>query len=137
MQRNLFAARQLYGALPVYVSDRGPFRGRFVELQFLPTMKSAAEASISAPTTLPDDALELSVVMPCLNEKATVGVCIEKALDAMKQRGIRGEVIVADNGSTDRSGKLPRRLGRESIRSETRGYGSALREVPPPAGVSF
>ena len=45
--------------------------------------------------------IELSVVMPCLNESATVGSCVRKALGAMRQHGIRGEVIVADNGSTD------------------------------------
>ncbi len=45
--------------------------------------------------------LELSVVMPCLNEADTVGVCVEKAVRAMHSAGIFGEVVLADNGSTD------------------------------------
>ncbi len=47
--------------------------------------------------------LELSVVMPCLNEAETVAVCVRKAISALKEAGIPGEVIVADNGSTDGS----------------------------------
>ncbi len=77
--------------------------------------------------TQPDDALELSVVMPCLNEKATVGVCVKKALDAMERHGIRGEVIVADNASTDGSREIAAALGARVVPIETRGYGSALR----------
>jgi glycosyltransferase involved in cell wall biosynthesis len=90
-------------------------------------MKLAAEASISSSMTQSDDALELSVVMPCLNEKATVGVCVKKALDAMERHGIRGEVIVADNGSTDGSREIAAALGARVVPIETRGYGSALR----------
>jgi glycosyltransferase involved in cell wall biosynthesis len=93
----------------------------------LPTMKLAAEASISSSMTQSDDALELSVVMPCLNEKVTVGVCVKKALDAMERHGIRGEVIVADNGSTDGSREIAAALGARVVPIEMRGYGSALR----------
>jgi glycosyltransferase involved in cell wall biosynthesis len=50
--------------------------------------------------------LELTVVMPCLNEADTLAVCIRKALAAMKAAGITGEVIVADNGSTDGSREI-------------------------------
>jgi glycosyltransferase involved in cell wall biosynthesis len=71
--------------------------------------------------------VELSVVMPCLNESATVASCVRKALDAMQQHGIRGEVIVADNGSTDQSRKLAEQAGARVVEVETRGYGSALR----------
>ncbi len=49
------------------------------------------------------DALELSVVMPCLNEADTVGICVEKAVRAMHLADINGEVVLADNGSTDDS----------------------------------
>jgi glycosyltransferase involved in cell wall biosynthesis len=71
--------------------------------------------------------IELSVVMPCLNESATVGSCVRKALGAMRQHGIRGEVIVADNGSTDGSRELAAEAGAHLVAVETRGYGSALR----------
>jgi glycosyltransferase involved in cell wall biosynthesis len=47
--------------------------------------------------------IELSVVMPCLNEEETVGVCVRKAVETLRKTGIQGEIIVADNGSTDGS----------------------------------
>ena len=65
--------------------------------------------------------------MPCLNEGATIGGCVRKALGALQQHGIRGEVIVADNGSTDGSRELAAEAGARVIAVETRGYGSALR----------
>ena len=71
--------------------------------------------------------IELSVVMPCLNESATVASCVRKALGAMRQHGIRGEVIVADNGSKDGSRELAAEAGARIVAVETRGYGSALR----------
>jgi glycosyltransferase involved in cell wall biosynthesis len=71
--------------------------------------------------------IELSVVMPCLNESATVAACVSKALDAMRQHAISGEVIVADNGSTDGSRRLAEAAGARVIAVEKRGYGSALR----------
>ena len=77
--------------------------------------------------TQADDAVELSVVMPCLNESATVGICVKKAIEALEEHGIRGEVIVADNGSTDGSREIATALGARVVPIETRGYGSALR----------
>lgn len=71
--------------------------------------------------------LELSVVMPCLNEKLTLGTCIKKALSTMERLGIRGEVIVADNGSTDGSQEIAANLGARVVSVRTKGYGSALR----------
>ena len=71
--------------------------------------------------------LDLSIVMPCLNESRTLGTCIEKAQATMKRLGIRGEVIVADNGSTDGSQSLAQELGARVVPIEERGYGSALR----------
>ena len=70
---------------------------------------------------------ELSVVMPCLNESLTLGTCIRKAQAAIERLGIRGEVIVADNGSTDGSQALAEELGARVVPIESRGYGSALR----------
>ena len=70
--------------------------------------------------------LELSVVMPCLNEADTVGTCIEKALRALREHNISGEVIVADNGSTDGSQVIANELGARVINVTARGYGQAL-----------
>ena len=77
----------------------------------------------------PDDAstLELSVVMPCLNESRTLGRCIQKVQSTMKRIGIGGEIIVADNGSTDGSQRLAEELGARVVPISERGYGSALR----------
>jgi glycosyltransferase involved in cell wall biosynthesis len=72
------------------------------------------------------EGVELSVVMPCLNEAATVGVCVKKAMEALNRHGIRGEVIVADNGSTDGSQEIAREKGAHVVAVERRGYGSAL-----------
>jgi len=71
-------------------------------------------------------ALELSVVMPCLNEADTLATCIEKAQRAMDEAGIAGEVIVADNGSTDGSIEIGERLGARVIHVKDKGYGAAL-----------
>jgi glycosyltransferase involved in cell wall biosynthesis len=70
---------------------------------------------------------ELSVVMPCLNESRTLGSCIKKSFATMEQLGIIGEVIVADNGSTDGSQTIATQLGARVVPIATRGYGSALR----------
>lgn len=64
--------------------------------------------------------------MPCLNEHETVGVCVEKALHALAEAGISGEVIVADNGSTDGSIELAESLGARVVPVSARGYGNAL-----------
>ena len=71
--------------------------------------------------------VELSVVMPCLNERETVGVCVRKALASLHEAGIRGEVIVGDNGSTDESVEIARSEGARVVHVEEKGYGSALR----------
>jgi len=70
--------------------------------------------------------LELSVVIPCLNEAQTIAVCIERALRAMAGHGIRGEVVVSDNGSTDGSIDIATRAGARVVSCPTRGYGAAL-----------
>jgi glycosyltransferase involved in cell wall biosynthesis len=69
---------------------------------------------------------EVSIVMPCLNEADTVGTCIRKAQAALDAAGIRGEVIVADNGSVDESRDIARSLGARVIDVPAKGYGSAL-----------
>lgn len=75
--------------------------------------------------TYSSEDLELSVVMPCLNEEITVGICIRKALDAMNQAGIKGEVVISDNGSTDRSVEIAEGLGARVVHQPKKGYGNA------------
>jgi glycosyltransferase involved in cell wall biosynthesis len=70
--------------------------------------------------------VEVSVVMPCLNEADTLASCIRKARDAMDSAGIRGEVVVADNGSSDGSIEIAVREGARVIGVTARGYGAAL-----------
>ena len=70
--------------------------------------------------------VELSVVIPCLNEADTLATCVRKALAALSSAGISGEVIVADNGSTDGSIEIAEREGARVVRVPTKGYGSAL-----------
>lgn len=70
--------------------------------------------------------VELSVVIPCLNEAETIGGCIEKALQALKEHNIRGEVVIADNGSSDDSAAIATGLGARVIPVQRKGYGSAL-----------
>jgi glycosyltransferase involved in cell wall biosynthesis len=70
---------------------------------------------------------ELSIVMPCLNEAETLETCIKKAQRSLSKCNIAGEIIIADNGSTDGSQAIATRLGARVIRVEAKGYGSALR----------
>lgn len=70
--------------------------------------------------------VELSVVMPCLNEADTLAVCIRKALSSMAAHGIVGEVVVADNGSTDGSVEIAAQEGARVVAIGERGYGAAL-----------
>jgi glycosyltransferase involved in cell wall biosynthesis len=93
------------------------------------TLRSDSEISRKADAPEGDarNTLDLSVVMPCLNESLTLGTCIRKAQATIERLGIRGEVIVADNGSTDGSQALAEDLGARVVPIESRGYGSALR----------
>ncbi|MGY1620432.1 glycosyltransferase family 2 protein [Geodermatophilus sp. SYSU D00691] len=72
------------------------------------------------------DVCELSVVLPCLNEAETLVTCIRKAQRSMTSLGIDGEVVVADNGSTDGSQELARAAGARVVHVDRRGYGAAL-----------
>jgi glycosyltransferase involved in cell wall biosynthesis len=76
---------------------------------------------------IPDEpALAVSVVMPCLNEAETVAACVGEALTALRGTGLVGEVIVADNGSTDGSPELADRAGARVVSVPEKGYGAAL-----------
>src|SRR5205809_8090521 len=70
--------------------------------------------------------LEVSVVMPCLNEARTVGICVRKAVEELKRLGVRGEVVIADNGSTDGSQAVAGEHGARVVHATRRGYGAAL-----------
>lgn len=82
---------------------------------------------MAAESVQTNSVLELSVVMPCLNEAATVKRCIDKAMDFMQRHGVVGEIIVADNGSTDGSQALAAAAGARVVPIEKKGYGAALR----------
>ena len=70
--------------------------------------------------------IELTVLMPCLNEEETLGVCIDKANAFLREHHVAGEVLIADNGSTDRSVQIAEEKGARVIRVERKGYGAAL-----------
>lgn len=70
--------------------------------------------------------LELTILMPCLNEAETLEVCIRKAQGFLERSGIAGEVLISDNGSTDGSQQIAQRLGARVSHAPRRGYGAAL-----------
>lgn len=69
--------------------------------------------------------IEVSVVIPCLNEEETIGACIDKALKFFEQKGVCGEVVVVDNGSTDHSARIAAARGARVVAESLRGYGAA------------
>jgi glycosyltransferase involved in cell wall biosynthesis len=71
--------------------------------------------------------MELTILMPCLNEEKTVGACVTAAAAWLKEAGLQGEVLVADNGSMDGSTAVAREAGARVIPVAERGYGAALR----------
>jgi len=71
--------------------------------------------------------VELTVLMPCLNEAETLGRCVEKARAGIAKSGVSGEVLIADNGSTDGSVEIAKQLGARVVPVAAKGYGSALR----------
>ena len=70
--------------------------------------------------------IEVSVIIPCLNEEKTLPNCIETAKSAMHKAGISGEVIVSDNGSTDQSVKVAASHGARVVHATRKGYGNAI-----------
>jgi glycosyltransferase involved in cell wall biosynthesis len=70
--------------------------------------------------------VEVSIVIPCLNEADTIGMCVGKALHALEEAGLSGEVVVADNGSSDGSGRIAADRGARVVQVERKGYGEAL-----------
>src|SRR5205807_6161153 len=72
--------------------------------------------------------IEVSVVIPCLNESRSIGICVDKAIAAFREASIPGEVVVADNGSTDGSIEIAEQRGARVVHAVLKGYGSALRK---------
>ena len=75
----------------------------------------------------PDMPLQLTILMPCLNEAETIESCIHKARRGMEKAGVSGEVLIADNGSTDGSQRIAAENGARVVAVSKKGYGSALR----------
>ncbi|GAC1703025.1 MAG: glycosyltransferase [Candidatus Acidiferrum sp.] len=91
---------------------------------------AAARADSSSP-------LHVSVVIPCLNEANSVAICVDKAITAFRNAGLSGEVIVADNGSTDGSAEIAERHGARIVHVAEHGYGAALRAGILAAGAPY
>lgn len=72
------------------------------------------------------DTMELTILMPCLNEAETLETCIRKARTYLETSGIDGEILIADNGSTDGSREIALRCGARVVEVPERGYGAAL-----------
>jgi glycosyltransferase involved in cell wall biosynthesis len=83
------------------------------------------------------EGIEVSVVIPCLNEQDTLASCIEKARRALREHSIDGEIVVADNGSTDSSRTIAEREGTRVITIKEPGYGNALMEGVAAAAGRF
>jgi len=82
---------------------------------------------VSAYQSRPKKELELTILMPCLDEAETIATCIDKARDYLDHSGVRGEILVADNGSTDGSPEIAAEHGARVVRVDERGYGAALK----------
>jgi glycosyltransferase involved in cell wall biosynthesis len=78
------------------------------------------------PTDAPSGSYELTILMPCLDEAETIAICIAKAIGYLKRSGIRGEVLIADNGSTDGSQTIAAAAGARVVTVAGKGYGTAL-----------
>jgi len=90
------------------------------------------KTTLASEGALPDSVsathpVDVSVVIPCLNEANSLAYCVDKALEAFRKAGLSGEVIVADNGSTDGSTQIAEEHGARVLRVTERGYGAALR----------
>jgi len=87
--------------------------------------ESASGRDLDAPA-MNSLALEVSIVLPCLNEISTLGICIDKAREALDAGNVRGEIVIADNGSTDGSQAIALARGARVVSVTERGYGAAV-----------
>jgi glycosyltransferase involved in cell wall biosynthesis len=91
------------------------------------SQRYTADERVAAIPTHCSDEPDISVVMPCLNEERSVGICVERALEGIRRTNLTGEVIVCDNGSTDDSVAVAAAAGARVVRQPERGYGNAYR----------
>ena len=94
-------------------------------------------STLGAPPAAVPETCELSIVLPCLNEAETLAVCIRKARKSLQALGVDGEVIVADNGSTDGSQDIARAEGARVVDIPRKGYGAALQGGIEAAGGRY
>src|SRR6185437_11518062 len=100
---------------------------RRLHRQSLRLLPGTASLDTGAETLLPaDQGLDLTILMPCLNEARTLPPCIRKALSFLARSGLSGEVVIADNGSSDGSQQIARALGARVVDVSDKGYGNAL-----------
>src|SRR5260370_21499893 len=93
----------------------------------VPPMGTVMTSEVAGPArTDVLQAVEVSVVIPCLNEANSLAYCVDKAVKAFQVAGLCGEVVVADNGSTDGSIEIAEERGARVIRVAERGYGAAF-----------
>ena len=88
--------------------------------------REVSQEAVATSTSTFDTAPELSVVMPCLNEAETIGTCIQKAQEFLHRYKVQGEIVVADNGSTDGSQSIATLMGARVVHVGAKGYGNAL-----------
>ncbi|MGH2449113.1 MAG: glycosyltransferase family 2 protein [Chloroflexota bacterium] len=94
----------------------------------LPASQALTPERLALGPDLEGQEVVISVVMPCLDEERTIGACVSKALEGIKRTGLPGEVVVSDNGSTDRSVDIAEGLGARVVNQPERGYGNAYRK---------
>ena len=93
----------------------------------MPDRETAKQIAPAAPLRFEPGTVEVSVIIPCLNEAKTLAVCVDKARVALSDIGVVGEVVVSDNGSKDGSVEIAEQHGARVIHASIKGYGSALR----------
>ncbi|MBI2404331.1 MAG: glycosyltransferase family 2 protein [Gemmatimonadetes bacterium] len=94
-------------------------------MPFAPPYIHCAAVDHSPTTVSSDDSCRVSIVFPCLNEEAAIGRCVDQAMEALAPTGLPGEVLVVDNGSTDRTAEIARHRGARVVTEPRRGYGRA------------
>lgn len=96
-------------------------------LQGTPAEKLLDRVDALVEKAIDESPIELSIVMPCLNEADTLATCIEKCNRIIEENGLVAEVVIADNGSTDGSIEIAKELGARVVHVKAKGYGNALR----------